>query len=141
MNQQKNTVGLQVALGILGFLAAFLLSLGGGNTVITSLIRGFVGLLLLFLLGYVLKFALRVFVGPVEQPEEEFRGRHLDLLLPTEDKEQKQAQRAADDDADFVPLFEALQKQDPAHDHKKKQDVYQDMDPQKLAEAMRHLDE
>ena len=51
MKQQGSRLGVQVILGIIGFFLAGVLSLAAGNSVMTSLVRGVIGLLGLFFLG------------------------------------------------------------------------------------------
>jgi hypothetical protein len=137
MKQQGSRLGVQVILGILGFFLAGALSLAAGNTVMTSLVRGVIGLIGLFFLGFLLQFAFRTFIG-VPSQSDELRGKHIDLLLPEQPPTQHPAggARAGDEEQDeFVPLAQTLRSGgDPA-------DVFREMDPVKMAEALRHLDD
>ena len=136
MKQQGTGLGVQVIFGIVGFFLAGGLSLAAGNTIITSLVRGMVGLFGLFLIGYLLQFAIRTFVG-VPSQSDELRGKHIDLLLP----EQPLVQTPAGDGAgvgepdEFVPLTQALRPGGGGAD------VFREIDPSKMAEALRHLDD
>jgi hypothetical protein len=119
---------LQVGLGVFGFFLASGLSLLSGNTMMTSLIRGAIGLLMLFLLGYVIKMALRTFV--LEPQSEDVRGRHVDLLLPEQHPNEGDGKKENPDPAasEFVPLHQAIRNQIP-----------NDEEARKMAEALRHL--
>jgi len=144
MNRKKNGLGVQVALGVFGFLLAFGLSLAGGNTVVTSIIRGAIGLFAFFFLGFVLQFALKMFVGGPKETGPELRGQHIDLLLPNLPPEGAQPNEASQEDNDgassseFTPLAKVVKREAPKDDAL---DAFQDLDPKKLAEALRHLDE
>ncbi|ASS75627.1 hypothetical protein CIG75_11925 [Tumebacillus algifaecis] len=130
MKQKQSGLGLQVGLGVFGFFLAMGLSLAAGNTMLTSLIRGAIGLLGLFVLGYLLKFTTRIFVGEPEGVEA--RGKHIDLLLPEQppvpmpDDEQLHEEPVTD----FVPLHQTLPQQ-----------TVSDEEARKMAEALRHLKE
>ncbi|MGB8955606.1 MAG: hypothetical protein WCC10_09540 [Tumebacillaceae bacterium] len=136
MKQQGSGLGVQVILGIFGFFLAGALSLAAGNTVMTSLVRGVIGLFGLFFLGFLLQFAFRAFIG-VPSQSDELRGKHIDLLLLEQPPTPRPASdRAGDEGQDeFVPLAQTLRSGgDPTN-------VFREMDPVKIAEALRHLDD
>ena len=136
MKQQGSRLGVQVILGIFGFFLAGALSLAAGNTVMTSLVRGMIGLLGLFFLGFLLQFAFRAFIG-VPSQSDELRGKHIDLLLPEQPPAKHPAGDRPGDEGqdDFVPLAQTLRTGgDPT-------DVFREVDPRKMAEALRHLDD
>ncbi|ARU62479.1 hypothetical protein CBW65_17070 [Tumebacillus avium] len=128
MKQKQSRLGLQVGLGVFGFFLAMGLSLAAGNTMLTSLTRGAVGLLGLFVFGYVLKLILRIFVG--DPQGEEVRGQHIDLLLPEQlpVSTPEGKSRQGEPEHDFVPLHQALT-----------QEPLSDDEARKMAEALRHL--
>ncbi|MFD2171333.1 hypothetical protein [Tumebacillus lipolyticus] len=133
-------LGLQVGLGVFGFILATGLSLIAGNSMLTSMTRGLIGLFGLFLLGYLCKLVLRLFVG--ELKKDEVLGQHIDLLLPeqapTEQvaRQQEASERSADREQEeelkesFVPLHHALTKRSPTEE-----------EARNMAEALRHLKE
>jgi hypothetical protein len=135
MKQQGSKLGVQVILGIIGFFLAGGLSLASGNSVMTSLVRGVIGLLGLFFLGFLLQFAFRAFIG-VPSLSDEMRGKHIDLLLPEQPPVQRPAGGVGDEGEDeFVPLAQTLSTLgDPT-------DAIRGLDPRKMAEALRHLDD
>ncbi|TCP58845.1 hypothetical protein EV586_10144 [Tumebacillus sp. BK434] len=130
MMLKQNGLGLQVGLGVFGFFLAMGLSLAAGNTMLTSLTRGAVGLLGLFVFGYVLKFILRNLIG--DSQGEEVRGQHIDLLLPEQSpgSASHEEQQMEELEADFVPLHQALTREPLSDD-----------DARKMADALRHLKE
>jgi len=136
--QENDGLGLQVALGIFGFFLAGGLSLAGGNSMTTSLLRGGMGMIGLFALGYGLKFAWKTLVHSAPQTDsadgladgqeaerneadEQVRGTHVDIVLPEEGPA----------DGEFVPLSQSV----------KKEQSLSDEDARKLADALRHLNE
>ncbi|MBL0388936.1 hypothetical protein JJB07_20270 [Tumebacillus sp. ITR2] len=139
-NKQKQAeLGLAVAFGVVGFFFTGGLSLMAGNTVMTSVLRGAVGLFGAFFLGYIIRLALQTFLVSKEQKQDEFIGKHLDLLLPEHPSKKgtksTSGAEAEDDEglsADFVPW-------NPNAASSK--DKFEEIDPEKLAEALRHLDD
>ena len=131
--QENDGLGLQVALGMFGFFLAGGLSLAGGNSMTTSLLRGGIGMIGLFLLGYGLKFAWKTFVhsGTLRdsadsqetegQQTDEVRGAHVDIVLPEHGPENEE----------FVPLSQSV----------KQEQSLSDEEARKLADALRHLNE
>jgi hypothetical protein len=132
MAQTDKGLEWQVVLGIIGFFLAGGLSLASGNEMITSLTRGAIGMFGFFLLTYLIRIALRVFVGTVD-PLPDPRGTQIDLTAGDETSVPMGADLSgAGEDSEFVPLFQMTNAT---------QDAFKDIDPQKLAEALRHLDE
>ena len=142
MNRQQanNGLGLQVALGMFGFFLAGVLSLLAGNSMTTSLIRGGIGMIGLFLLGFGLKFAWNTFVqggdrtGSQAEGREadDVRGSHVDIVLPEhapEDQPHHHPGPSANDE--FVPLSQSV----------KQEQSLSDEEARKLADALRHLGE
>lgn len=132
--QENDGLGLQVALGVFGFFLAGGLSLAGGNSMTTSLLRGGMGMIGLFALGYGLKFAWKTFVhsnpptdsadgqeAERKETDEEVRGTHVDIVLPEEGPE----------NGEFVPLSQSV----------KQEQSLSDVEARKLADALRHLNE
>lgn len=132
MAQTDKGLEWQVVLGIIGFFLAGGLSLASGNEVVTSVTRGAIGMFGLFVLGYIIRIALRVFVGTTA-PMPDPRGTQIDFTAGDETTVSVSAGPSdAEEDFDFVPLFQRTNAT---------QEAFKDIDPQKLAEALRHLDE
>lgn len=133
MKKKDKGMGLQVSFAVIGFFLLGGLSLSAGNSVLTSLIRGTFGLLAMFGLGFVFKFALHLFVG--ETKSEDPRGKIVDLILPGGELTSNQSnkpQTASDPAmaADFVPLAQSVHPKDVNEEEAKK-----------MAEALRHLED
>jgi hypothetical protein len=133
MDQRSNGLGLQVLLGIIGFFLAGGLSLLAGNTMLTSLMRGAIGIVVLFLLGWLLRFALDTFVGEPAAKAEDERGLQIDIMLPEESPDGPRPVRPVEDSSDFVPLFQSLQQTSQEGEGQSEDGA------RKLAEALRHF--
>jgi hypothetical protein len=134
MDQRTNGLGLQVLLGIIGFFLAGGLSLAAGNTILTSVMRGAIGIVVLFLLGWLLQFALRTFVGdPVAAEAGDDRGMQIDIMLPEESPDGMQPVRSPEDPSEFVPLYQSLQQT------ANEGEGLSEDGARRLAEALRHL--
>lgn len=133
-NKRKSMeLGIPVAFGVVGFFFTGALSLAAGNTVMTSILRGAVGLFGFFVLGLIIRAAMSSFVASREEKHHEVIGRHIDLLLPEQPpKKQEGATDALDEAEDFVPWNPGGGS--PA-------EPFESIDPEKLAEALRHLDD
>ncbi|KEO82956.1 hypothetical protein [Tumebacillus flagellatus] len=132
-------IGIPVAFGVVGFFFTGGLSLAAGNTVVTSIFRGAVGLFGAFFLGYIIRVALKTFVGSQEDAHAEVLGKHLDLLLPEQPQKkgakssnEESEETSEDISAEFVPW-----NSNPVS----AKDKFEEIDPEKLADALRHLDE
>lgn len=137
MNNKGKSVdlGIAVAFAVVGFFFTGALSLASGNTVMTSILRGAVGLFGSFILGIIIRVALHTFVGSTEAKHDEVLGKHIDLLLPEQSPQKQGASSHArnQDVADeFIPW-------NPGSDSLT--ESFEDIDPEKLAEALRHLDD
>lgn len=135
-NKRKSMeLGIPVAFGVVGFFFTGALSLAAGNTMMTSILRGAVGLFGSFILGTIIRAALHSFVGSTKEKQDEVLGKHIDLLLPEQPlKKQKAASDMLDEDVaqEFVPWNP---------DKASPTDPFENIDPEKLAEALRHLDD
>jgi hypothetical protein len=137
MNNKDKSIdlGIAVAFAVVGFFFTGALSLAAGNTVMTSILRGAVGLFGSFILGIIVRVALHTFVGTIEEKHNDVLGKHIDLLLPEQSSKKQGASADAknlDQADDFVPW-------NPGSDSLT--DPFEDIDPEKLAEALRHLDD
>jgi len=130
MNHKRNDLGFPIVLGIFGFFWAGGLSLAAGNSVVTSLFRGALGLFGLFILALVVRFAFRAFVAAPSNSKDEKRGAFIDVALPEQKPGEPPVAQGTTDDAGFVPLANSV-----------KSKTISDEEARKMAEALRHLDD
>jgi hypothetical protein len=143
MNRQhmaNDGLGLQVALGVFGFFLAGGLSLASGNSMMTNLIRGGIGMIVLFLLGYGLKFAWNTIVQSAEQgqdfalkgqADDDVRGSQVDIVLPEHAPGESRSVPIQAGSEEFVPLAQSVPKEQSLRDE----------EVRKLANALRHLND
>ncbi|MDQ0193466.1 hypothetical protein [Paenibacillus wynnii] len=131
---------LNVLFGLIGFVLTFLVTLGN-NLLMTSLIRGFFGFILWFMLAFVLRWVLGFIFKESLDPNDsqssleensEALGSTLDISTPDEDEELKnllkpQPGQGSGSELGFKPL------QPPK--------LVSLKDPEELAKAVRHLKE
>jgi len=130
MNHKKEGLGFPIVLGIFGFFWAGGLSLAAGNSMVTSLLRGSLGLFGLFALGFLARWAFRIFVAAPSTSRGDKRGTFIDVALPEQKPEEQPNSQAQAGETEFVPLANAL-----------KSKTVSDEEARKMAEALRHLDD
>lgn len=128
-----------LVLSIVGFVLTFVFSLGN-NVLITALLRAIYSFAILFVAGFILRFVLGSIIGlndlePVDQTQtndDPHLGGHVDLSTPDEDEAIAQTLKMnlqQSNKAEFSPL------NPPKLASKDK------LDPEELAQAVRHMSE
>ncbi|WP_410510844.1 hypothetical protein PaeBR_11945 [Paenibacillus sp. BR2-3] len=122
---------INVLFGLIGFVLTFLVTFGH-NLLLTSLVRGFFGFILWFMLAFVLRWVLGFILRSSMEVDSEGLGATLDIMTPDEDEELKNLLKPKPgqgngSDPGFKPL------QPPK--------LVSTKDPEELAKAVRHLKE
>lgn len=133
------TLRWNVVIGFIGMIITILLSIGH-NTLLTSLIRGFYSLIILFIAAFIIRFILGIIIGMNEKQsmtndniDDKHKGGNVDLSTPHEEDDinetlKKQLQFTSQTNS-FSPL-------DPPKLASKDK-----VDPTKLVEAIRQMSE
>ncbi|HEU4965121.1 MAG TPA: hypothetical protein VFV52_14935 [Bacilli bacterium] len=146
MNKREQGMEGQVLLAVIGFFFFGVLSLVAGNSMLTSVTRAVIGMIALFGLGFLLRFAIYRFVGNPE-PKSDLRGKVVDLVLPAEMIPKHGGNREPEASGELTQQEQAVEQQAMAEEFVPfERSSYQpkdvdDEEAKRMAKALRHLEE